>query len=40
MYDENKPSELQDKVSVSLLYYGLLRRAEVLQVEIKDVDYV
>ena len=40
MYDENKPSELQDKVTVSLLYCGLLRRAEVLQVEIKDVDYV
>ena len=37
MYDDNNPKDLADKIAVSLLYYGLLRKTESITIELKDV---
>ena len=37
MYNEDDPQDLLEKITVSLMYYGLLRGGEVLQIEKKDV---
>ena len=38
MYDDNNPKESADKIAASLLYYGLLRRVEALQINQKYIS--
>ena len=37
-YDESDPKQLVSKVAVALLYYGLLRRCESLQIQLMDIE--
>ena len=36
--DDNKPEELKEKIVMALLYYGLLRSSEVLQLNFNDIN--
>lgn len=37
--NDDDPKELVAKIGIALMYYGLLRQNEVLQIKIGDVDY-
>ena len=38
MYDDENPRDLVDKITVCLLYYGLLRRTESITLQVKYID--
>ena len=38
MFDDSSPKELGDKIAISLLYYGLLRKVESITLQVKDVS--